>query len=62
MKKEYKAPVLNVINVQVESLMINDSQTHSWDSGDAKKNGQGFVDDDADVTPAAPQKFWDDGE
>ena len=58
MKKEYKAPVLSVINVEVESLMQTESKQGEWAEG--KKSGRTFEDDEA--MPATPKKFWDDEE
>lgn len=58
MKKEYKAPLLSVINVEVESLMQTDSKQGEWAEG--KKSGRIY--DDEDAAPAAPKKFWDDEE
>ena len=57
MKKEYKAPLLSVINVEVESLMQTDSKQGEWAEG--KKSGRTFEDDE-DIVPVAPKKFWDD--
>ncbi len=59
MKKEYKAPVLNTVNVEVESLMLSDSKQGEWAEG--KKNGRTFEDEE-EVTPATPKNFWDDEE
>ena len=58
MKKEYKAPMLNKVIMEVESPMMNESQSNEADS---KKSGRIFEDDE-DITPAAPKKFWDDEE
>ena len=58
MKKEYKAPMINFVKAEVESPMMS----HSNFAADSKKNGQGFADDEADIAPAAPKKFWDDEE
>ena len=57
MKKEYKAPILNVINADIESAMMSDSKPDVWVQG--KKSGRTFEDDE-DIAPAAPKKFWDD--
>ncbi len=59
MKKEYKTPLLNIVKVETESLMAPSSQEHSLDSGDAKKNGRTFEDEE-EVAPATPKNFWDD--
>lgn len=60
MKKEYKAPLLNVVKAEVESPILNDSKNiNDW--GQSKKTGRTFEDDE-DITPAAPKKFWDDEE
>ena len=59
MKKEYKAPNLCIVSVVSEELMLPASQEHPYDSGDAKKSGRTFEDDE-DIAPAAPKKFWDD--
>ena len=56
MKKEYKAPMLSKVIMEVESPMMNESQSNEADS---KKSGRIFEDDE-DITPAAPKKFWDD--
>lgn len=56
MKKEYKAPMLNKVIMEVESPMMNESQSNEADS---KKSGRIFEDDE-DIAPAAPKKFWDD--
>ena len=58
MKKEYKAPVLNIVKMETESPMMEGSKNDN-DWGQSKKNGRGFVDDEEE-TPAAPKKFWDD--
>ncbi|MBR5350813.1 MAG: hypothetical protein IK124_06235 [Prevotella sp.] len=58
MKKEYKAPVLSIVNVEIERPMMSESQGEWVES---KKNSHGFVDDEEE-TPAAPKKFWDDEE
>lgn len=60
MKKEYKAPLMSIVNVEFESLMVvpaSQQQDNDW--GQSKKNGRGFVDDEEEA-PAAPKKFWDD--
>ena len=60
MKKEYKAPLLNVVKAEVESPILNDSKKiNDW--GQSKKSGRTFEDDE-DIAPAAPKKFWDDEE
>ena len=56
MKKEYKAPMLSKVIMEVESPMMNESQSNE---ADAKKTGRTFEDDE-DIAPAAPKKFWDD--
>ena len=56
MKKEYKAPMLSKVIMEVESPMMNESQSNEADS---KKSGRIFEDDE-DIAPAAPKKFWDD--
>ena len=61
MKKEYKAPILSMINVEVESLMQTDSKTHDEQWANSKKSGRTFEDDE-NIAPAAPKKFWDDEE
>ena len=58
MKKEYKAPMLSKVIMEVESPMMNESQSNEADS---KKSGRIFEDDE-DISPAAPKKFWDDEE
>ena len=58
MKKEYKAPMLSKIIMEVEYPMMNESQSNEADS---KKSGRTFEDDE-DIAPAAPKKFWDDEE
>ncbi len=58
MKKEYKAPMLSKVIMEVEYPMMNESQSNEADS---KKTGRIF-EDDVDVAPAAPKKFWDDEE
>ena len=58
MKKEYKAPMLSKVIMEVESPMMNESQSNEADS---KKSGRIFEDDE-DIAPAAPKKFWDDEE
>ena len=60
MKKEYKTPMLSVVNVNTENLMLNASEYHDYDSADGKKSGRIY--DDEDAAPAAPKKFWDDEE
>ena len=57
MKKEYKAPMLSKVIMEVESPMMNESQSNQADS---KKNGR-FYDDEETPAPAAnPKGFWDD--
>ena len=57
MKKEYKAPMLNMINAKAEDQILAGSQGYEW--ADGKKNGRVYEDDE-DIAPAAPKKFWDD--
>lgn len=59
MKKEYKAPLLNVVKAEVESPIMNNSKNEN-DWGQSKKSGRIY--DDEDAAPAAPKKFWDDEE
>lgn len=59
MKKEYKTPQLSIVNMDVESPMMEGSK-NEYEWGEAKKNGRGFVDDEEDVAPATPKNFWDD--
>ena len=59
MKKEYKTPMRRMINANFESQILAGSQ--AFDAGDAKKSGRTFEDDE-DIAPAAPKKFWDDEE
>ena len=59
MKKEYKTPMLRMINANSESQILAGSQEYDW--GQSKKSGRTFEDDE-DVAPAAPKKFWDDEE
>ena len=59
MKKEYKAPVLRIINANSESQILAGSQLNDYAQG--KKSGRTFEDDE-DIAPAAPKKFWDDEE
>ena len=61
MKKEYKVPQLSIVNVQVESHLMEGSK-NEFDWGQSKKNNGKFVDDEEGVAPAAPKKFWDDEE
>ena len=58
MKKEYKAPIVNMIGVKFEKDMMAGSNDHQYI--DAKKSGRIY--DDEDAAPAAPKKFWDDEE
>ena len=57
MKKEYKAPVLSIVNVEIERPMMSESQGEWVES---KKNGQAFVDDEEEVPAASSKNFWDD--
>ena len=59
MKKEYKAPLLSIVNTEVESPLMSES-TNPYDWGQSKKNGRTFVDDEEEAPAAAPKKFWDD--
>ena len=59
MKKEYKTPVLSIINVDVECLMQVPTSQQTEDEWANSKKGGRFVDDE-DIAPAAPKKFWDD--
>ena len=56
MKKEYKAPMLNKVIMEVESPMMNESQSNEADS---KKSGRIFEDEEA-APAATPKGFWDD--
>ncbi len=59
MKKEYKTPLLSIVNTEVESPLLADSKNeYEWAEG--KKNGRGFEDEEA--APATPKNFWDDEE
>ena len=60
MKKEYKAPLLNKVIIEVESPMLG-GPPNPYEFGDAKKSGRTFEDDE-DIAPTAPKKFWDDEE
>ena len=57
MKKEYKAPLLSVVKAELESPIVSDSKQPTW--VESKKSGRTFEDDE-DIAPAAPKKFWDD--
>ena len=60
MKKEYKAPVLHIVEVKVESLMavpISQQQDNPWANG--KKSGRIYEDEEA-APAATPKGFWDD--
>ena len=59
MKKEYKAPMLSMINASSECQLLAGSQDNEWANG--KKSGRTFEDDE-EIAPAAPKKFWDDEE
>ncbi len=55
MKKEYKAPVLSKVIMEVEShVMVGSKNDNDW--GQSKQNGRVYEDEE----PAAPKKFWDD--
>ncbi len=56
MKKEYKVPALSIIAAKAENQILAGSQGNWVES---KKSGRTFEDDE-DITPAAPKKFWDD--
>ncbi len=56
MKKEYKAPMLSKVIMEVESPMMNESQSNEADS---KKSGRIFEDEEA-APAATPKGFWDD--
>ena len=58
MKKEYKTPILSKVIMKTENPMMAGSQGEWVES---KKSGRTFEDDE-DITPAAPKKFWDDEE
>ena len=60
MKKEYNTPQLSIVNMDVESPMMEGSK-NEYEWADSKKNGRGFVDDEEEV-PAATKKFGDDEE
>ena len=59
MKKEYKAPLLSIVNVEFESLMVVPGSQQIDDEWANSKKGGHFVDDEEEA-PAAPKKFWDD--
>ena len=48
-----------MINANSESQILAGSQLNDYAQG--KKSGRTFEDDE-DITPAAPKKFWDDEE
>ncbi|MBQ3826766.1 MAG: hypothetical protein II812_01250 [Prevotella sp.] len=55
MKKEYKAPVMSKVIMEVEShVMVGSKNDNDW--GQSKENGRVYEDEE----PAAPKKFWDD--
>ncbi|MBR5351259.1 MAG: hypothetical protein IK124_08520 [Prevotella sp.] len=56
MKKEYKAPLVTVLNADKETPIL----CHSDFAADSKKSGRGFVDDEEEVPATEPKKFWDD--
>ena len=58
MKKEYKAPMLNVINADIESAMMSDSKPDVWVQG--KKSGRIYEDEEAAPAAATSKGFWDD--
>ncbi len=57
MKKEYKTPMLRMINANSESQILAGSQ--AFDAGDAKKSGRIYEDEEA-APAATPKGFWDD--
>ena len=57
MKKEYKAPVLTLINIKIEGLMQTISKQGEWAEG--KKSGRIYEDEEA-APAATPKGFWDD--
>ena len=59
MKKEYKTPMLSMVSAKAENQILAGSQDYTHI--DAKKSGRTFEDDE-DIAPAAPKKFWDDEE
>ncbi len=59
MKKEYKTPLLSIVNTEVESPLMAESKNYN-DWGQSKQNGRGFEDEEA--APATPKNFWDDEE
>ncbi len=59
MKKEYKTPMLSKVIMEIESLMMSDSEQGNMPN--SKKSGRTFEDEE-DIAPAAPKKFWDDEE
>ena len=56
MKKEYKAPMLSKVIMEVEYPMMNESQSNEADS---KKTGRIYEDEEA-APAATPKGFWDD--
>ena len=58
MKKEYKAPVLRILNVEVEGLMQSLSGEQP-DIAEGKKSGRIYEDEEA-APAATPKGFWDD--
>ena len=57
MKKKYQRPLVSKVDLDVESAFMDQSYNYA----DTKKSGRTFEDDE-DITPAAPKKFWDDEE
>ena len=61
MKKEYKTPLVNIVNVDVEIPILSKStEPEQGNIVESKRSGRTFEDDEA--MPAAPKKFWDDEE
>ena len=56
MKKEYKAPVLSKVSMEVEDPMLQGSQ-EQWANG--KKSGRIYEDEEA-APAATPKGFGDD--
>ena len=59
MKKEYKTPLLSIVNTEIESPLMSDSK-NDYHYADTKKNDRGFVDDVEETSAVEPKKFWDD--
>ena len=58
MKKEYKKPMLSMVNANAENQILAGSQGYTHP--DAKQSGRIY--DDEEAAPVAPKKFWDDEE